>query len=89
MAITVEVRTVSAGLDQLFEGQPPTMTAQAVADLLGLSKQAVYHWLRDGVVPGYKVGATWLIVRDELKATLQAGSNLTPKDEPPEEDEET
>lgn len=67
-------------IDALFEGQSATMTAADVAGLLGLTKQAVYGWLRDGTIPGYKVGSTWFVVRDELKATMRAGSNAHTKE---------
>jgi len=40
-----------------------------------MTKPGVYKWLKDGVIPGYKVGSTWFILRDELKQTLEAGAN--------------
>ena len=67
---------MTSTLDRLFDGQPPAMTVSAVAEVMGLSKQAVYKWLHDGVVPGYKVGSTWFILRDELKDTIREGRNL-------------
>lgn len=67
--------TTPDALDALFEGRADTLTAQEVADLLRMTKQGVYNWLRDGVIPGYKVGTSWFILRDELKATLRAGGN--------------
>ena len=66
---------VTSALDALFEGRGATLTVPEVAEILGMTKPGVYKWLKDGVIPGYKVGATWFILRDELKATLQAGSN--------------
>lgn len=66
---------VTDGLDALFEGRPDTLSAPEVAELLGVTRQGVYHWLRDGVIPGYKLGAQWFILRDELKAALAAGAN--------------
>jgi excisionase family DNA binding protein len=75
---------MTSGLDALFEGKDRTLTVPEVADLLGLTKQAVYHWLRDGVIPGYKVGSTWFILRDELKGTLQAGANLNVRADAPQ-----
>lgn len=63
------------GLDALFEGRGSTLSAPEVAEMLGMTKQGIYHWLRDGVIPGYKVGTTWFILRDELKETLRKGSN--------------
>ena len=68
-----------SGLDELFQGQPPTLTVSQVAQILGMTKQGVYNWVRDGVIPAYKVGSTWFIVRDELKATLRAGANTPHK----------
>lgn len=68
------VLTVTDGIDRLLDG-PVTLSAPEVADLLGVTKQGVYHWLRDGVIPGYKVGTTWFILRDELAETLRKGAN--------------
>ncbi|MEG2424423.1 helix-turn-helix domain-containing protein [Glutamicibacter sp.] len=81
--------TVTDGLDALFEGRRATLTAPEVAEILGMTKQGVYHWLRDGVIPGYKVGTTWFILRDDLKETLRKGAN-TPrvKDTPAHLEEE-
>ena len=72
------VASMTDGLDALFEGRGPTLSAGEVAELLGMTKQGVYHWLRDGVLPGYKVGTTWFILRDELKETLRKGANAGP-----------
>ncbi|MBN0042237.1 helix-turn-helix domain-containing protein [Cellulosimicrobium cellulans] len=74
----VQVSAVTSALDALFEGRSATLTVPEVAEILGMTKPGVYKWLKDGVIPGYKVGATWFILRDELKATLQAGSNVRP-----------
>ncbi len=69
------VLTVTDGIDRLLDGKPVTLSAPEVAELLGVTKQGVYHWLRDGVIPGYKVGTTWFILRDELAETLRKGAN--------------
>ena len=63
-------------LDALFEGRPEKLSVQDVADILGMTKPGVYKWLKDGVIPGYKVGSSWFILRDELKETLRAGANV-------------
>ena len=68
-------------LDALFEGRSPTLSVQDVAQLFNLTKPGVYKWLRDGVIPGYKLGSTWFILRDELKTQLEAGSNHRRLDE--------
>ena len=62
-------------LDELFAGRPETLSVDDVAELLNISKKNAYAWLRDGVIPGYKIGPTWRVVRDELKATMREGAN--------------
>lgn len=76
MRIAARVLPVTDGLDTLFEGRRPTLTAPEVAEILGITKQGVYHWLRDGTIPGYKVGSTWFIITAELKETLRQGANV-------------
>lgn len=66
-------------IDQLFDGCGATLSVSEAAEILGMTKQGIYYWLRDGVLPGYKVGTTWFILRDELKETLRQGKN-TPKE---------
>ncbi len=78
MCTGVRAVQVTSGLDALFEGRKETLTVPEVAELLGMTKPGVYKWLKDGVIPGYKVGATWFILRDELKETLRGGAN-TPR----------
>ena len=62
-------------LDQLFEQDPPTLGPAEVAERLGTTQKTIYAWLRQGIIPGYKVGTTWLIIRDELKDSLRQGAN--------------
>lgn len=71
----VLVLPVTDELDALFVPYRETLTVGEVAELLGMTKQGIYLWLRDGVIPGYKVGTSWFILRDELKKALRAGSN--------------
>lgn len=66
---------VTSGLDALFKGRKETLTVPEVAEMLGVTKPGVYKWLKDGVIPGYKLGSTWFILRDELKEALEAGAN--------------
>ena len=90
MRTAAQVFQMTDGLDELFEGQGPTMTARDVTELLGITKQTVHNWLRDGVIPGYKVGTTWFIVTKELKETLREGENAPrvrpPKNQPKNEE---
>ncbi|RUP87612.1 DNA-binding protein [Dermabacter sp. HSID17554] len=46
-----------------------------------MTKPGVYKWLKEGVIPAYKIGSTWLILRDELKETLRAGADVKQSEE--------
>lgn len=83
MRTRLRVHPVTSGLDALFEDLSKTLTVPEVAELLGMTKPGVYKWLKDGVIPGYKVGSTWFILRDELKQTLEAGANAGHSHGPP------
>lgn len=69
----------SSRLDELFDGLPRRLGVQEVAEVLNMSTQGVYKWIHSGVLPAYKVGATWMVLRDELRDTIEAGSNLLPE----------
>lgn len=69
----------------LFEGRGELLTVPEVAELLGMTKPGVYKWLKEGVIPGYKLGATWFIPRDDLRATLEAGRNMWRRPSEPKE----
>ncbi|WP_295125013.1 helix-turn-helix domain-containing protein [uncultured Leifsonia sp.] len=75
MRLRLPVFPVTSGLDALFNGRKETLTVPEVAEMLGLTKPGVYKWLKDGVIPGYKLGSTWFILRDELKEALEQGAN--------------
>lgn len=65
-------------LDKLFSPLPTHLEVQDVAAVLGISKTAVYQLLRDGTIPAYKVGGSWVILRDELREMLENSSNQSP-----------
>lgn len=65
-------------LDELFEGLPRHLTVEELASVLGVGKQTAYNWLSRGLVPGYKVAGTWVIVRDEVRDHLVAHRNRPP-----------
>lgn len=76
-------------LDELFAGLPPRLDVHEVANLLGMTPKGVYRWINAGTIPAYKLGATWFILRDELRDAMASGSNLTRPlsvDPPPDED---
>ena len=70
-------------LDELFEGYPEHLTVQHLTKLLGKERTTIYKWLHEGALPGYRVGGSWVVLRDEVKDLLATGHNLSP--EPPEE----
>lgn len=66
---------MTSKLDALFEGRPETLTPAEVAEIFRMKPPAVYKWLTKGTIPGYKIGGSWVILRDELKEVLMRGSN--------------
>lgn len=62
-------------LDALFADRPDVLSVEEVAEVLNVTRTNVYAWLRDGVIPGYKLGTTWRVLRNELKATMATGAN--------------
>lgn len=70
---------MNSRLDELFDGLPKRLGVQEVAELLDMTTQGVYKWIHSGTIPAYKLGATWIILRDELRDAIASGSNLTQK----------
>lgn len=67
---------MTSRLDELFGDLPKKLDVPQVAELLGMTKKGVYQWIHQGVIPAYKLGATWIILRDELRDAIASGSNL-------------
>ena len=68
---------VADALDRLFEGLPERLSVDDLTRVLGLADRTVtYRWLRDGIVPAIKLGKSWLILRDDIKAHLRAHYNV-------------
>ena len=63
-------------IDRLFEGMPPTLGANEVSELLGITQDTAYKMFKRGAIPAYRLGNRWFIIRDELKEQLRAGSNV-------------
>lgn len=74
-----EVYPVTSSLDAFFHAKNEILTVPEVAAMLNMTKPGLYKWIKEGVIPAYKVGSTWFILRDELKQTLEAGAN-SPRD---------
>lgn len=62
-------------LDRLFEHDPPTIGPTEVAARLNTTTRTVYTWLKEGTIPGYKLGTSWFVIVDELKSELRKGAN--------------
>ncbi len=62
-------------LDDLFARYPEHLTIGQLAEVLGVTKPTAYKWLQSGLVPGYKVGSAWVILRDEVRDHVAAGRN--------------
>lgn len=74
-------------LDELFEGLPARLDVPTVANLLDMTPKGVYRWIHTGVIPAYKLGSSWIILRDELRDTLAAGANeRLPPETAPDDD---
>lgn len=69
-------------LDDLFHEYPTRMTVSQLSEVLGVKSTTVYKWLSEGVIPAYRIGSGWLILRDEVKAAI-AANRTGPR--PPEE----
>ena len=52
--------------------ESPYLTTVEVAALLRRSRMTITNWLRQGSLPGIRVGRHWLIHRDDVARLLQA-----------------
>jgi excisionase family DNA binding protein len=65
-------------LDELFDRYPEHLTVPQLAEVLGVKRTTAYKWLQTGVVPAYKLGGAWVILRDEVRDLLASGRNMPP-----------
>lgn len=49
------------------------MTFEQASELLNVSRSTLYRWLREGKVPGHKLGRQWRFVREELEQWTRQG----------------
>lgn len=63
-------------LDDLFAPYPPHLSVDQLAAVLGVKAQTAYKWLQTGLVPGYKVGGAWVVLRDEIRDHLATQRNV-------------
>jgi excisionase family DNA binding protein len=62
----------------LLSRLPTRLTVEQVSDVLAVPPPTVYRWLKDGEIPAYKVGSSWLILRDEVRDHLETRHNQSP-----------
>jgi excisionase family DNA binding protein len=53
------------------------LTIEELAEYLKLSKSTLYHFARDGKVPGVKVGRHWRFHRDAIDEWMRKGGRFT------------
>lgn len=70
--------------DEMFSELPNLLRVSQVARLLGKTNQGVLRWISGGVLPAYKLGDTWFILRDDLRDVMSAGGNRQHTDCPPQ-----
>lgn len=51
---------------------PKFYTPEEVAEELRVTRRAVYGWLKNGRLPGYRAGNRWRILPADMQAFLQA-----------------
>ncbi|PFG44947.1 excisionase family DNA binding protein [Georgenia soli] len=73
-------------LDDLFDPLPTHLSVDQLAKVLGVNRGTAYNWLKAGHIPAYRVGQSWVIVRDEVKDHLAAHRNQPLKPEEPRQD---
>lgn len=54
------------------------LTVEQAAVALHLNVQTVREYLRDGRIPGAKVGKHWVIIEDDLHSQIRAGYSSCP-----------
>ena len=70
-------------LEGLFAKYPERLAPQDLEGLFGLSRNTVYRWLQNGVIPAYQVEKTWLISRDQVKDWVWENRNTLRKGQAP------
>lgn len=61
-----------------MKGEDDYLTFGEAAELLSVSRSTLYRWLREGEVPGHKLGRQWRFVREELERWTRRGPAPTP-----------
>ena len=71
------------GSKSTFSEMPEVMTPQQVQDLLQISSATFFRWIKAGQLPGaIKIGDSWRVMRDQLKAYLDQAVQTSSKHPP-------
>lgn len=54
--------------DAIFQD---TLTADEVAEVLGVDRSTIMRWLRDGDLAGWKIGRTWYVEQADVRAFVK------------------
>lgn len=57
--------------EEFWRRFPPTLKPAALATIYRKQTVTIWRWLNRGTIPGHKVGSTWVIFRDEVRAKLE------------------
>jgi len=56
-------------------------TPKEVAEMLEVTERAVFKWLNEGKMKGYKFGGSWKIKKEDFDEFVQRSSNQPKKEE--------
>ncbi|HYN30349.1 MAG TPA: helix-turn-helix domain-containing protein [Dermatophilaceae bacterium] len=62
-------------LEELFAVYGTHLSIEDLAEIFGVAPPTVYRWLRTGVIPAYKTGTTWVVLRDEVRDWMETQRN--------------
>ena len=58
------------------------LTLEEVAERLAVSRKMVYDWIRDGRMPGVKMGRLWRVKESSLDAFIDSLEPIKPGEDP-------
>ncbi|WP_293781491.1 helix-turn-helix domain-containing protein [uncultured Aeromicrobium sp.] len=61
----------------------PWLSADEIADHLGVAKDTVYLWIANKSMPAHKVGRLWKFQATEVDAWVRSGGSGPPEHEDP------